>query len=646
MGWGWRPSSLGSAYSRQAPLQRLARPILTRSWTRPDTTRTSPCSTVDDVLYLVEERAPRRPSLVSDVGVRLPAQPPRAGWPCSLHCRRLRSARSTRRGPRSCSGTGRGRRLRPSCAPAHGGSREGVCGRARDGHTGPRVGGGGGGGPRGLPDRGVRRHLRGTTCRAAGGGSPRRGGRRRRNRVVAADRHQDEGVTTTSLLADLERYYDTAPRARCDTEEHGPLTLFVARSGFPYYARPRLGLTDEVTTPDVTAVLERQRELDVPQAVEWVHDTTPSLLPAAREAGMTVEECPLLVLEQDPPELDPAAGVRIVAADDPALSLVRAAINVGFGTAGTSIGTASVAERDADALARPEGAERVAALISAGLSVLAGAFDPEAGPVGGGSRNPRGAVTEVVGVGVLPGLPPTRPGGGDHRGWPGTPSTTVFGRSSARRRTTPWPGSTSRSGSGASGPPASPRSADACRSTLPRRPPSSCAAVARGGWERTRPRPPWVRRQCSTTSSTPYPPPGRWSPSVPRGQPTEACAGPGSRPPAGARSPRSPLGCRYSTRSWWSSSPATCRSRPTPRPTWPPRCRTTRRPTRWSPSIPANVEPAARRIPDRSPARRPPQPAEGCPPPVHCSSLPTRRCPCPPPTPRRRHPGGPGGGPP
>ncbi len=119
------------------------------------------------------------------------------------------------------------------------------------------------------------------------------------------------------LLADLERYYDTAPRAACDTEELGPLTLFLPRSGFPYYARPRLGLAGELTAADVTAVLARQRELDVPRAVEWVHDTTPSLLAAAREAGMTVEECPLLVLEQDPPEPDPAAGVRIVAADDP-----------------------------------------------------------------------------------------------------------------------------------------------------------------------------------------------------------------------------------------------------------------------------------------------------------------------------------------
>jgi GNAT superfamily N-acetyltransferase len=212
-------------------------------------------------------------------------------------------------------------------------------------------------------------------------------------------------VTTTdedTLLAQLERYYDTAPRASCDVEEHGPLTVFVARSGFPYYARPQLGLSDVVTADDVMAVLARQRELDVPQSLEWVHETTPSLLAAARAAGLTVAECPLLVLSSAPPEPDPAAGVRIVAADDPDLGLVRAAINVGFGTAGTAVGQASVAERDAEAAAKPEGAERVAALIAAGLSVLAGAFDPEAGAVGGGSHNPRGDVTEVVGVGVLP----------------------------------------------------------------------------------------------------------------------------------------------------------------------------------------------------------------------------------------------------
>ena len=208
---------------------------------------------------------------------------------------------------------------------------------------------------------------------------------------------------TTELLAELERYYDTAPRAMCDTEEVGPFTLFVRRrNGFPYYARPRLGLTDEVTPDEVTTVLSRQRELDVPRAVEWVHDTTPSLLAAARAAGMTVEECPLLVLVEDPPAVKSDADVRVVAVDDLDLKLVCAAVSVSFAHAGTAVGEASVAERDDEAATRPTHAERVAALMTAGLSVLVGAFDPQAGPVGGGSHNARGDVSEVVGVGVLP----------------------------------------------------------------------------------------------------------------------------------------------------------------------------------------------------------------------------------------------------
>jgi DNA-binding IclR family transcriptional regulator len=73
-GLGVAAFELGSAYSRQAPLQRLARPILTRLV---DEVRQNAHFAVlhgNDVLYLLEERAPRRASLVSDVGVRLPAQ--------------------------------------------------------------------------------------------------------------------------------------------------------------------------------------------------------------------------------------------------------------------------------------------------------------------------------------------------------------------------------------------------------------------------------------------------------------------------------------------------------------------------------------------------------------------------------------------
>lgn len=204
-----------------------------------------------------------------------------------------------------------------------------------------------------------------------------------------------------SVLPVLERYYDTAPRSACDVEDHGSLTLFVRREGWPYYARPTLGWTAAIGPAELTAVLERQRELDQPRALEWVHETTPSLLATARAVGMSVEECPLLVLDGAPLS-SPSTGVRLVPADDPDLALVRAAVDVGFGTAGTAVGEPSTPERDAVAADNAETAARVAALVEAGLTVFVGAFDPDAGPVGGGSHNPRGDTTEIVGVAVLP----------------------------------------------------------------------------------------------------------------------------------------------------------------------------------------------------------------------------------------------------
>jgi DNA-binding IclR family transcriptional regulator len=73
-GLGVAAYELGSAYSRQAPLQRIARPILRQLV---DSTTHNAHLVIlhgNDVLYVIEERAPRRPSLVTDVGVRLPAQ--------------------------------------------------------------------------------------------------------------------------------------------------------------------------------------------------------------------------------------------------------------------------------------------------------------------------------------------------------------------------------------------------------------------------------------------------------------------------------------------------------------------------------------------------------------------------------------------
>lgn len=73
-GLGVAAFELGSAYTRQARLQRVARPHLTRLVD--STTHNAHLVVLHgrDVLYVIEERAPGRPSLVTDVGVRLPAQ--------------------------------------------------------------------------------------------------------------------------------------------------------------------------------------------------------------------------------------------------------------------------------------------------------------------------------------------------------------------------------------------------------------------------------------------------------------------------------------------------------------------------------------------------------------------------------------------
>jgi DNA-binding IclR family transcriptional regulator len=65
---------LGTGYTRQEPLQRVARVPIARLV---DRTRHAAHLAVlhgREVVYVIEERAPNRPPLITDVGVRLPAQ--------------------------------------------------------------------------------------------------------------------------------------------------------------------------------------------------------------------------------------------------------------------------------------------------------------------------------------------------------------------------------------------------------------------------------------------------------------------------------------------------------------------------------------------------------------------------------------------
>jgi DNA-binding IclR family transcriptional regulator len=73
-GLGVSAFELGTAYMRQEPLARLARPVLSQLVQAVGHTAHLAVLHGREVLYIVEERAVGRPPLVSDVGVRLPAQ--------------------------------------------------------------------------------------------------------------------------------------------------------------------------------------------------------------------------------------------------------------------------------------------------------------------------------------------------------------------------------------------------------------------------------------------------------------------------------------------------------------------------------------------------------------------------------------------
>jgi GNAT superfamily N-acetyltransferase len=210
---------------------------------------------------------------------------------------------------------------------------------------------------------------------------------------------------TDDLLRRIERYYDAMPRRFSRVEELGPLTLFLGEpGGWTYYARPRLGGEDALVAEDVAAAIARLRDFGLPESVEWVHETTPSLLDAVRaEGSLVVEELPLLALDSfvggltaEPPA---DVSVRMVAADDrAAVAAARAVSDLAFATPGTAIGPVGPAEREA--AVKPD-QQRVLDLIAEGSVRMAVAEDGD-GVLATGRTLPIGDITEVMGVATLP----------------------------------------------------------------------------------------------------------------------------------------------------------------------------------------------------------------------------------------------------
>jgi GNAT superfamily N-acetyltransferase len=212
----------------------------------------------------------------------------------------------------------------------------------------------------------------------------------------------EETPARSSLLEEIEDYYDAVPRPAADSEDLGPFTLFVSRGGWPYYARPRRGYAGPpATVQDVLEVRARQRQRDLPESFEWVDQLVPGLGEVIERAGLPVERLPIMSLI-GPGAAVPVSGVRvrIVAPDDPDLARITATVALGFGSPGTEIGPIGPSDRDAASI-NAKGVENLRQRLRSGLTVMAVAEDAS-GPVAAGSHQPIAGVTEVVGVATLP----------------------------------------------------------------------------------------------------------------------------------------------------------------------------------------------------------------------------------------------------
>ena len=224
-------SSSARAYSRQEPLRWIAQTVLTRLVAA--TTHNAHLAVLHgrDVLYVIEERAAGRPGLVTDVGVRLPAQLTASGLAmlAALPPQQVDALFPSRRAlvapPRRRAGlahaAARAARPRAPRRPRRGG-------RLR--HAGVRVGRRAGARPLRAPGRGGRDHLSRTpratrrrwpsTCAARPRSSRRR---------INPARTPPRPATTAPARAATPALNSASPSARVPAGDHLLLTGGVAR---------------------------------------------------------------------------------------------------------------------------------------------------------------------------------------------------------------------------------------------------------------------------------------------------------------------------------------------------------------------------------------------------------------------------------
>jgi ribosomal protein S18 acetylase RimI-like enzyme len=224
-----------------------------------------------------------------------------------------------------------------------------------------------------------------------------------RDRLV---RHHQPMRSTpaATIIQRIDAYLDQVPRSVATTEQVGPFTLFVGQpSSWPYYGRPTLPATDNFSAGDVQRLVERQRQLEVPETIEAIAEAAPTLKTACLDAGLTVHELPLLV-HRESIAVPVPDGIRIrrLSPDDPAVAASYAVAQLSFGAAGTAVGVVGDDDRDASLRDRDPATDNfLRKRMATGQTVVVVAED-ERGVLATGAHNPVGDTTEIVGVATLP----------------------------------------------------------------------------------------------------------------------------------------------------------------------------------------------------------------------------------------------------
>lgn len=216
--------------------------------------------------------------------------------------------------------------------------------------------------------------------------------------------------TRPGLLDRIERYFALSPLPDSPVSRVGALDVPLGPPEWPHPARPHPG-GGTVPLVDVEAALAAQADVDLPQALEWFAERNPGLGQVVSQAGLLVEELPLLVaIDTLEVTLPPDVRFFLIGADDPQLATYQRLAQLAFAApTGPSAlgepGTTSTGVAPDRLIDPPQPTAVLRDRIAAGRTVMMIAV--EAGePVAVGSHQPVDVdgveVSEIVGVATMP----------------------------------------------------------------------------------------------------------------------------------------------------------------------------------------------------------------------------------------------------